>query len=111
MSGAMLQRLEFSDVPPELFALLEILDGAAEGLVGRANQLGRQRRAADIQRTLQDIPSVVGFAEHAVGGDGDLVEHDARRIMAIDHRRALELDALRFRIDEQYGDAARLPRL
>src|ERR1051326_7405977 len=109
MSGAMLQRLEFSDVPPELFALLEILDGAAEGLVRRADEFRCQRRTADVECAFEDAPSIVGFAEHAVGGDGDLVEHDARRIMAIDHRRALEVDALRFRIDEQYGDAARLP--
>src|SRR6202012_1678779 len=99
--GAMLQRLELADRFAELLALLEIADGAAEDLFAETDHFRGHRAAADIEHALQQAMALIDLAEHAIGINLDMIEHDSRRIVRIDHRGPLDRDALCFWVDQK----------
>src|SRR6185437_1734539 len=76
LRGAMLQRLEFADQLAELLALLEVIDGAAEHFLRQTDHFSCHRATADIQHTLEQRPALIDLAEHAIGIDLGIVEHD-----------------------------------
>ena len=101
MRGAVLQRLKLADQLAELLALLQIADGAAEYFFADADHFRRHRTAADVENAFQQCAALIDFAEHAVGVDLDIVEHDARGVVRIHHRGAFGFDALGFGIDQE----------
>src|SRR5205814_1512222 len=101
LRGAVLQRLKFADRLAELLALLEVIDGAAEYLLAQPDHFGGHGAAADIEHALQQLITLIDFAEHAVGVDLDIVERNPRRVVRIDHHRAFGVNALALGIDEE----------
>ena len=95
----------------ELLALLQIGDRAAECFLARADHLGGDAGASDVQHALQQVPTRIDFAEHVVGADVYVVERDPRGIVRIDRRRALDANSRRFRIDDEQRDAVGIARL
>ena len=72
---AMLQRLEGADGDAELFAVLEVLDGAFEGFRRRAQHFRAQAGAGAVQHRFEDG----GAAVHRT-------QHRARRVVQLDDR-------------------------
>ncbi len=97
----MLQRLELADRLAELLAILEIGHGAAEHLLAQPHHFGGDDATSDIEHIIQQRGALIDLAEHAIGGDLDLIEFDPRGVMGIDHHRALDRDALGLRIDHE----------
>ena len=80
---------------------MRYVDGAAEHFFAEADHFGGHRAAADIEHAFQQRTALIDLAEHAVGIDLDIVELDPRRIVRIDHRGALDRDALGLGIDQE----------
>jgi hypothetical protein len=74
LGRAVLQGLERADDLAELHARLEVVEGGLEGLDRRAEHLGREAGAGAVEHLFKKVPALVGFAEHGVGADLDIVE-------------------------------------
>ncbi len=103
-----LDALEVGDRLAELLAFLDVALGVVEGALGDAEGLGRDGDAGVVQGLHRGGEAGALGADHAVGGDADVVEVDLAGRGALDAElllRGAEGDALVGLLDDEGADA------
>src|SRR5947209_1131250 len=108
MRSTMLKRLKLADGTAKLLALFQIGNSASERFLAAADELRRDRTAPDVEHPFKDLPAAIDLAEHGVGVDLHVLECEPRRVVAVDHDRALDIKALRLWIDKEQRQAIAL---